>query len=476
MMESTRECHRLQASLDEAEVRTNELMSQNASLLRRFSRNFSSLVRHAFMRKELRLAGRGIQYWSQCAKEWATFKFKLPLRQMQIKTGIVLLSNLVWTGRISLRASIFAMWQMLLSEARSRKVKTQYQSEVGDVKKMVGIGRLESVGRQLQLRPVRDIFSEWKIFVVESAKDRFRSNLSNKDKDSEILAVGIRFQCAMAFIGTLEKKYSGVNLFRIFSLWKAEMVLKKEEMLRGDVTIAVLKKTIGRALEGWVRADIFYAMTGWKSIMQKKVKEETVIISQGKEIDAKKVAQLTSGNKRAAMSRMAWIGKAMLYEGARHCWSEWVWCVRGGTEEKHKKKVEESVLSEKRQAHLLNLLKVPTKGRTEMFFHWKQTVILSQNNRSNEEAGRDIARLLHDKAMLMRMTRELGLQLVQATRDMAEMDDQGEIVSACIEDKKLLCEELMYCEDLLLTTREQVVAYRAQAKGNTASPFKLLFG
>ena len=64
----------------------------------------------------------------------------------------------------------------------------------------------------------------------------------------------------------------------------------------------------------------------------------------------------------------------------------------------------------------------------------------------------------------------------QATREIGEMNDYEETMKAAIEDKRLLSEELMYCEDLLLTTREQVVAYRAQAKGTTSSPFRLLFG
>jgi hypothetical protein len=37
-----------------------------------------------------------------------------------------------------------------------------------------------------------------------------------------------------------------------------------------------------------------------------------------------------------------------------------------------------------------------------------------------------------------------------------------------MEDKRLLSEELMYCEDLLLTTREQVMAYRNQVRHRIA--------
>ena len=368
------------------------------------------------------------------------------------------------------------MWQMLLISSRVSKVKYQYQAEVGDVKKMVGIGRLESVGRELQLRPLRDIFNEWKAYVTESAKDRFKGHLSTKDKDAEILAVGIRFQCAMAYINILEKKQIMVNVFSFFSAWKDEVVLKKEELLRGDVNIAVLKKLFQRAFEGWVRGDVYYAMAIWKDVIQKKLQQEKDVVHENKEVSARKVQHLTGSQKRSAMTRLAWIGKHLLNDGARHCWSIWLSCVRDGTEEKHKTKIAETALQGKREAALLWLLKPDKKGLTDLFYHWKQCVMIIQNTRSNEAAATDVARLLHDKSMLMRMTRELGLQLVQATRDMSEMDDQGEILHAAVEDKKLLCEELMYCEDLLLTTREQVVAYRAQAKGNTASPFRLLFG
>ena len=49
------------------------------------------------------------------------------------------------------------------------------------------------------------------------------------------------------------------------------------------------------------------------------------------------------------------------------------------------------------------------------------------------------------------MVRDLGFQLVQATREIAEMNDCEETMRAAVEDKRLLSEELMYCEDLLLT-------------------------
>lgn len=81
-----------------------------------------------------------------------------------------------------------------------------------------------------------------------------------------------------------------------------------------------------------------------------------------------------------------------------------------------------------------------------MFQNWKQSTWNKQSHQAAEAAHNDIARLLHDKAMLMRMVRELGLQVVESTRDMAALSSQGDVLHAVLEDKKLLCEELIYCE------------------------------
>merc|ERR1712216_318970 len=93
------------------------------------------------------------------------------------------------------------------------------------------------------------------------------------------------------------------------------------------------------------------------------------------------------------MQRLAWIGKRIAESGMAYGWRQWQRFIKDATGSKLAMRGEELAASALALEH-------------------------------SEAASSDVARLLHDKAMLMRMVREIGLELVHANQDLSALRDQ----------------------------------------------------
>ena len=90
----------------------------------------------------------------------------------------------------------------------------------------------------------------------------------------------------------------------------------------------------------------------------------------------------------------------------QEAWRAWCELAREANRARFQRRVAGAQLLGERKVALTRILTAQPQGKRERFLHWKRCSVFGQQAFEADRANTDIARLLHDKAMLMRMVRD----------------------------------------------------------------------